>query len=61
MILSDKAHGGLVVLKHQQKRFCFILYTVTILRKSVLKHKLGAIIKRAQSCRFGKLDSENGN
>jgi len=59
--IGDKEYGGLVVLKHQQKDFCFYTLYGHNTAKSVLKHKLGAIIKKGTQVAALANYPENGN
>jgi 4-aminobutyrate aminotransferase-like enzyme/Ser/Thr protein kinase RdoA (MazF antagonist) len=59
--IGDKEYGGLVVLKHQQTAFCFYTLYGHNTAKSVLKHKLGAIIKKGEQVAALANYPENGN
>ena len=59
--IGDKEYGGLVVLKHQQNDFCFYTLYGHNSAQSVLKHKLGAIIKKGAQVAALANYPENGN
>ena len=59
--IGDKEYGGLVVLKHQQKDFCFYTLYGHNTAQSVLKHKLGTIIKKGAQVAVLANYPENGN
>ena len=59
--IGDKEYGGLVVLKHQQKDFCFYTLYGHNTAQSVLKHKLGAIVKKGAQVAALANYPENGN
>jgi len=59
--IGDKEYGGLIILKHQQKEFCFYtLYGHNTLA-SVLQHKVGDIIKKGEQVAIIANYPENGN
>ena len=59
--IGDKEYGGLVVLKHQQKDFYFYTLYGHNTAQSVLKHKLGTIIKKGAQVAVLANYPENGN
>lgn len=58
---NDKEYGGLIVLKHQQKEFCFYTLYGHNTAKSVLKHKVGNFIKKGEQVAILANYPENGN
>jgi murein DD-endopeptidase MepM/ murein hydrolase activator NlpD len=58
---SDKGYGGLLILKHTIEDFYFYtLYGHNTL-KSVLKHKVGAVIKKGEQVAVLANSTENGD
>lgn len=58
---GDKEYGGLIVLKHQQKGFCFYTLYGHNTSESVLKHKIGDVIKKREQVAILANYPENGN
>jgi 4-aminobutyrate aminotransferase-like enzyme/Ser/Thr protein kinase RdoA (MazF antagonist) len=58
---GDKEYGGLIVLKHQQKDWCFYTLYGHNTPKSVLKHAIGAVIKKGEQVAVLANYPENGN
>ncbi|PQJ82662.1 aminotransferase class III-fold pyridoxal phosphate-dependent enzyme [Polaribacter glomeratus] len=59
--IGDKEYGGLVVLKHQQTAFTFYTLYGHNTAQSVLKHKLGDVIKKGAQVAALANYPENGN
>jgi 4-aminobutyrate aminotransferase-like enzyme/Ser/Thr protein kinase RdoA (MazF antagonist) len=59
--IGDKEYGGLIVLKHQLKDFCFYTLYGHNTAKSVLKHKIGDVIKKGEQVAVLANYPENGN
>ncbi|UAM97072.1 aminotransferase class III-fold pyridoxal phosphate-dependent enzyme [Polaribacter litorisediminis] len=58
---GDKEYGGLIVLKHQQKDFCFYTLYGHNTAASVLSYKLGDTIKKGEQIAVLANYPENGN
>ena len=58
---GDKEYGGLIILKHQQKDFCFYTLYGHNTIESVLKHNIGDIILKGQKIAELGNYPENGN
>ena len=58
---GDKEYGGLIVLKHQQKEWCFYTLYGHNTPESVLKHSLGDVIKKGQQIADLANYPDNGN
>jgi 4-aminobutyrate aminotransferase-like enzyme/Ser/Thr protein kinase RdoA (MazF antagonist) len=59
--IGDKEYGGLLVLKHQQKDFCFYTLYGHNTAKSVLKHPIGSSFKKGAQIAVLANYPENGN
>ena len=59
--IGDKEYGGLLVLKHQQKDFCFYTLYGHNTAKSVLKHPIGSTLKKGEQIAVLANYPENGN
>lgn len=59
--IGDKEYGGLIVLKHQQKEWCFYTLYGHNTPKSVLKHSLGDVIKKGEQVAVLANYPDNGN
>tara|TARA_B110000046_G_scaffold178025_1_gene205485 strand:- start:98 stop:3127 length:3030 start_codon:yes stop_codon:yes gene_type:complete len=59
--IGDKEYGGLIVLKHQQKDFCFYTLYGHNTPESVLKHNLGDVIKKGEQIADLANYPDNGN
>ena len=59
--IGDKEYGGLLVLKHQQKDFCFYTLYGHNTAKSVLKHPIGSTLKKGEQIAVLASYPENGN
>lgn len=58
---GDKEYGGLIVLKHQQKEWCFYTLYGHNTPESVLKHSLGDVIKKGEQIADLANYPDNGN
>jgi 4-aminobutyrate aminotransferase-like enzyme/Ser/Thr protein kinase RdoA (MazF antagonist) len=58
---GDKEYGGLIVLKHQQKDWCFYTLYGHNTAKSVLNHRIGDFVKNGQQVAILANYPENGN
>jgi 4-aminobutyrate aminotransferase-like enzyme/Ser/Thr protein kinase RdoA (MazF antagonist) len=58
---GDKEYGGFIVLKHQQKDWCFYTLYGHNTPESVLKHNLGDVIKKGEQVAVLANYPENGN
>ena len=58
---GDKEYGGLIVLKHQQKGFSFYTLYGHNTPESVLKYKVGDVIKKGEQVAILANYPENGN
>jgi 4-aminobutyrate aminotransferase-like enzyme/Ser/Thr protein kinase RdoA (MazF antagonist) len=59
--IGDKEYGGLIVLKHQQKDWCFYTLYGHNTPESVLKHKLGDVLKKGEQIADLANYPDNGN
>ena len=59
--IGDKEYGGLIVLKHLQKDWCFYTLYGHNTPESVLKHKLGDVLKKGEQIADLANYPDNGN
>ncbi|MGK0414159.1 MAG: Ser/Thr protein kinase RdoA (MazF antagonist)/murein DD-endopeptidase MepM, partial [Polaribacter sp.] len=59
--IGDKEYGGLIVLKHQLKDFCFYTLYGHNTAASVLRHQIGNTIKKGEQVAVLANYPENGN